>query len=429
MPRSLIDNKLGLKELVAMGVGGMIGGGIFSVLGLAVIISKNVTPLAFLVASLIAALAGYSYIKLALSFKDDGASFTYLEHAFPKTPNFAGIIGWAVIVGYIGTLALYAYTFGAYSAQILGFENYNLTRLILSLIILLAFMQINLKGVGSSGLVEDLAVYFKILLLTVLIILGWQSVKLSPFETIRGENYYTIFISAPLVFVAFEGFQLITNQVCEADSPSKNVPKAIYISLIITSVLYFLIAIIAICALSIPEIIDTKEYALAKILEPAMGDYGKYFIIVIAVLATSSAINSTMFGASRMIAIMAKKKRLPKLLAKRNNKDIPYVAIISLTVLSAIFCLLNSLETIASFASIIFLLVCFCVSLANLKLVKTTKSNKYLVILTLFLIGASSIMLLVHLAANNLNTLLWVILLFLCVVLFEIVFYRKYSEM
>ena len=91
--------KLGLTELIAMGVGGMIGGGIFSVLGIAAGISGHATPLAFALGGLIALLAGYSYVKLALAYRDDGASFTYLRHAFPNHPNIAGIEGWTVIVG------------------------------------------------------------------------------------------------------------------------------------------------------------------------------------------------------------------------------------------------------------------------------------------------------------------------------------------
>ena len=123
---------LGLPELIAIGVGGMIGGGIFSVLGITVEIAGHAAPLAFAVGSLVALAAGYSYVKLALGFHSDGASFTYLEHAFPKHPNIAGIAGWTIIVGYVGTLALYAYTFGAYGAHLLGSSGESGLRMILS---------------------------------------------------------------------------------------------------------------------------------------------------------------------------------------------------------------------------------------------------------------------------------------------------------
>ncbi len=95
---------LTLRELLAIGIGAMIGGGIFSVMGLAVTITDNATPISFVLGGILALVAGYSYIKLALTFRDDGASFTYLEKAFPAYPFIASITGWTVILGYIGTM-------------------------------------------------------------------------------------------------------------------------------------------------------------------------------------------------------------------------------------------------------------------------------------------------------------------------------------
>lgn len=110
---------LGLKELIAMGVGGMVGGGIFSVLGLSVSLAGHAAPIAFALGGIIALLTGVSYSRLGLAFRSDGGSFTYLEHAF-RHPNIAGLGGWLLLAGYIGTLALYAYTFGVYGAAMLG---------------------------------------------------------------------------------------------------------------------------------------------------------------------------------------------------------------------------------------------------------------------------------------------------------------------
>ncbi len=152
------QSSLGLKELVAIGVGGMVGGGIFSVMGLAVGITGNATPIAFLLGGLLALIAGYSYIKLALTFREDGASFTYLSRAFPSRPLVAVVTGWTVIIGYVGTLALYAFTFGAYGAELMGSSGSTMVRHILSVGILLVFTVINLYGVRRSGSVEDIVV-------------------------------------------------------------------------------------------------------------------------------------------------------------------------------------------------------------------------------------------------------------------------------
>jgi len=104
--------KLGLKEIVAMGVGGMVGGGIFSVLGLAVSEAGNAAPIAFGLGAAVAFVTAVSYAKLGLVYHERGGSFTYLEHAFAHR-NVAGVVGWLLLTGYIGTMSLYAYTFGA----------------------------------------------------------------------------------------------------------------------------------------------------------------------------------------------------------------------------------------------------------------------------------------------------------------------------
>ncbi|MFQ5691373.1 MAG: amino acid permease, partial [Gemmatimonadota bacterium] len=163
-----MSERLGLKELIAIGVGGMIGGGIFSVLGMAVEIAGHGAPVAFGIGGLVALAGGYSYVRLALAYRSDGASFTYLERAFPSRPDVSGIAGWTVILGYVGTLALYAYTFGAYGADLLGHPHSAVLRRGLSSGVLLFFLGVNLRGVKASGGAEDVVVYTKILLLAAL---------------------------------------------------------------------------------------------------------------------------------------------------------------------------------------------------------------------------------------------------------------------
>jgi amino acid transporter len=160
--------ELRVFELIAIGVGGMIGGGIFSVLGLAVGISGHAAPLAFAMGTLIAIFAGYSYIRLALTYRKDGASFTYLEHAFPKKPFIAGIAGWIVVFGYVGTLALYAFTFGAYASYLFGAGGSQITRILISILIMAIFVGINILGTKSMGRAEDIIVYIKILILALI---------------------------------------------------------------------------------------------------------------------------------------------------------------------------------------------------------------------------------------------------------------------
>ncbi len=389
--------KLGLPELIAMGVGGMIGGGIFSVLGLAVGIAGHAAPLAFGIGALIALAMGYSYVKLALTFRDDGASYTYLARAFPKTPFIATLGGWTVIIGYVGTLSLYAFTFGAYGADLLGHGSDAIVRMALSAFVLLAFLVINLRGTGDAGLAEDFIVYTKIALLAFFALVGSFTIKPHDLFPFFDRGVTSVFMAGALVFVAFEGFQLITNQISEMRDPDHNVPRSIYASILITSAIYIVLAIVGVGNLGVDKLIAAKEYALAEAARPVLGEYGVVLVGVAALMATSSAINATVFGASRMMAQMALEKRMPSWFAHRNNRQVPNMGVYALTLFAGAFTLAGGLTVIAAFSSMTFLLVSIGVSAANMKLHKRSRSSPVLIALGLMLMGITVMLLVVHL--------------------------------
>ena len=422
-----MKEKLGLKELIAIGVGGMIGGGIFSVLGVAVGFSGSGAPLSFLIDMLIALTAGYHYVKLALTFMDDGASYTYLRRAFPEKPWIAGIEGWVVIVGYVGTLALYAFTFGAYGAELLGAPSSFPVRALLSVSVLLFFFFVNLKGVRTSGVTEDLIVYAKVAILSLFALVGLFQVdgeKL--FGSFKG-NVVSLFLGASVIFVAYEGFQLITNAVLETENPKRNVPLGIYGSILITGMVYFFLAVVAVGTLTYEQIVSAKEYSLAVVAEPILGNLGRVLVGVSALMATSSAINSTLFGACRMMAEMAEDGIMPSLLARRNEKGVPHYALSVLTLSALLFTFFGTLNVIAEFSSLTFLLVSIGVSVANLRLRHLTKPNLFLALLGLILMTVTVVTLISYLAVTNLREILIISSLYFLVSLFA-VFYIKTAE-
>ena len=412
--------ELGLKELIAIGVGGMIGGGIFSVMGLAVGITGNATPIAFLLGGILALIMGYSYVKLAVAYHNDGASFTYLEYAFPKHKVIGAITGWTVILGYIGVMALYAFTFGAYGAELFG-SNSEIVRRMLSAGVILSFMMINLIGTRTLGKSEDLIVYGKIILLSILAFTGMQSVDTQKMTPLFDEGYISVFMAAALIFVAFEGFQLITNGVCETKDPQKNIARGIYGSIAIVTIIYIVLSIVAVGSLTQVELVAAKEYALAIAVQPSMGNTGRVLVSIAALLATASAINATMFGASRMMAEMAIEHEMPKAFSFRNTKTVPWIAVITLGLLTLCFAYFGSLELIASFSSLTFLLVSLAVNVANYRLREKTKANtSYIVLgmtLLLFTIGT----LVYYLMKHSPQELIWICSIYVAIVLLEFI--------
>ncbi len=171
------DEKLTLKEVIAMGIGGMVGGGIFSVLGLAIAQAGHAAPIAFALGGIIAMLTGLSYARLGLVFQSSGGSFTFLEHAFIHR-NVAAIGGWLLLVGYVGTMALYAFTFGVYGSAMLGDNGTSIAmHHLLETLILLTFLGVNLYSVKASGSSELLIVTVKVIILFLFAIIGLFYVK------------------------------------------------------------------------------------------------------------------------------------------------------------------------------------------------------------------------------------------------------------
>jgi len=385
-----------------MGVGGMIGGGIFSVLGLAVGESGHAAPFAFAIGSVIALIAGYSYTRLALTYRSDGASFTYLERAFPKRLEIAGIAGWIIVVGYVGTLALYAFTFGAYASHLIGYSESHIARILLSIGVLIFFMGLNLIGTKIMGRAEDIVVYIKIALLAVLGIVGFFTMKSTNFVPIFNKGIPAIFLGGALIFVAYEGFQLITNAVNETRDPDRNIPRGIFGSIIITSLIYVAIAVISVGNLTSDELQGAKEYALAVVAQPILGKLGVVLVDLAAMLATSSAINATLFGSAHLASQMATDSLAPKAFSfRRPRSDVPYFGIIIITILALAFTIFGNLDMIASFSSMTFLLVSIGVTIANLKLRKQTSSKLTPIILGLALMGITVIILAVYMVQTS----------------------------
>ncbi len=397
---------LGLLELVAIGVGGMIGGGIFSMLGLAVSITGHAAPFAFLIGAMVAFFAGYSYIRLALTFRNDGASYVYMARAFPHRPEVSTLVGWTVTIGYVGTLALYAFTFGAYGADMLGRSHDPLIRMALSMAVLLFFLFVNLRGARTTGHTEDLVVYAKILILGVFAVAGLHTIDAQNMMPLLNKGFASIFMAGALIFVAFEGFQLITNAVTETENPDRDIPRGIYGAIAITSAIYILLAVVAIGNLPEERIIAAEEYALAEAARPVLGEAGVLLVGVAALLATSSAINATVFGAARLMAEMAREGRMPAAFARRNMDNVPWIATLVLITLGSAFTLAGGLNVIASFSSMTFLLVSIGVSVANWRLREKTKAAPWAVLAGIGLMSVTVLLLIVHLARNEPDTLL-----------------------
>lgn len=379
------NKNLGVLELIAIALGGMVGGGIFTVLGISVSMIGVYTPIAFVIGGALAFLAVYSYIKLAVFYKDEGATYSFFKRTFPNSNLAASLIGWWVIFGYISTLSLYAYTFSSYAISAFSFADNEIIRKLVAGFIILVFTLINIWSVKGMGKLEDIMVYTKLLILAIIsfVLINNSNTTIPVLIENNDEvGIFSILIVASLTFVAFEGFQLVINAVNEMEKPEINIPKSIYISLFLAMLIYFVLSFGAIISIPFDVIIKNEEYALASGAEKILGHWGTDLVILGALLASSSAISGTLFGASRQMSVIAKDGYFPKVLSKRKN-NIPYISIITMSIFSFVLILFGNLKIILEFSSVTFLLVSFLMAYANFKIRKKTSSSLFLTILAM----------------------------------------------
>ncbi len=420
------NEQLGLKELIAMGVGGMVGGGIFSVLGLSVSLAGHAAPIAFALGGIIALLTGWSYARLGLSFHSAGGSFTYLEHAF-KHPNIAGLGGWLLLVGYIGTLALYAYTFGVYGAVLLGNENHGSpVEHLLGSGVLLTFLGVNLYGVKAAGNIEDVIVMVKVLVLSLFAIVGIFYIKPDHVLPIFDKGELGILMGTALIFVAYEGFELIPNAINEMKDPQRDLPLAIMLSIFICIVIYILVSLVAVGNLLPAEIIKYKEYALAVAAKPFLGHAGFVLISLGAILSTASAINATLFGTARLSKVMAEDHAIPLAFSIRERtQDIPWVSLCAITGVTLLFVNLADLTIISSFASSTFLLIFCSINFSAYRLRKSIVITPLAPLIGMLLCLFSWLVLFVYLWQHNRGSLIWITVFYIVIAIFELMFSQR----
>ncbi len=357
--------KLSLAEVTAIGVGGMIGGGIFAVLGLAIAEAGHAVPLTLAVGGVIALLTGLSYAHLGLAFHGDGGSFTYIEHAFGR-PGLAAVAGWVLVAGYVGTLALYATAFGAYGATLVaGSGSHGLVSGGIAALVLVGFLAVNLGGAKTSGLTELIVVAVKLAILAAFAVTGMRTVQANHFQPLFDRGALAPLTAAALIFVAYEGFELIPNAIEEMENPRVNLKRALVIAILATTAIYVIVAMVALGNLTPAQIQHDQEYVLAVAARPTMGEFGFVLIGIAALLSTASAINATLFGAARLAMVMAVERALPRLFSLRERtRAVPWVSLLALTAMSLAFALAAPLEIISSFASATFLLIFFAINLS-----------------------------------------------------------------
>ena len=355
---------MGLWGAVSIGVGGMVGGGIFAVLGLSVQLAGGGTPVAFAVAGVVALITAASYARLSVRYAGPGGTVVFLDRVFGNSMH-VGALNVLLWFSYVVMLALYAHAFGSYGAVFFPGGGWFTLHGLISLAIIVPAV-LNLASAKVVGKAETYVVVVKIAILLFFLAVGFKGVEPARLATDTWVPLLPLVAGGMIIFVAYEGFELIANTGADIRKPERNLPLAFYISVGFVVLLYVAIAVVVVGNLPLTAIADARDYALAEAAKPFLGETGFTLIAVAALLSTFSAINATLYGSSRLCYTIAKEGELPVQL-ERQMWGSPAEGLVVTAVLALILANVADLSSISTLGSAGFLSVFAVVNAANFR--------------------------------------------------------------
>lgn len=419
--------KLGTFSTLSIGIGGMVGGGIFAVTGLTVQVTRGAAPVAFAIAGFVALLTSYSYLKLTLRYPGEGGTVAFLNQAFGGG-LLTGSANILLLLSYVVLLSVYAYAFGSYGASFFPEHTQKFWLHVLISGVIVGLVVINVLGTQLVIRSENSFNVVKMILLGVFVVVGlatpmeWS--RLSPSEYVTPVE---LIAGAMLIFLNYEGFELIANASKDIANPKRALPIAYVGGVLMVMFFYVLIVAVVVGHLSFDRVEQTRDYALSVAAETFMGRPGYVGIAVAALLATSSAINATFYSTGRLTYIIAKSGELPaeleRTLRGEHLEGTLITAVAALVLANAV-----SLDAIATMGSAGFLLIFFAVNVANVRLARETGSRASISVLAALSTAGALIILCVQVASEpSTRHQLWILVGMIAVsVAIELV-YRRVS--
>ena len=346
---------LGLPGAWAMAVGGMIGGGIFSTLGVVISVSGHWAAASFLIGGLIALATGQSYSALTRKFDRAGGLYTFLRAL--GYHRLARLAAWTLIAGYTLTVAVYGFTFGAYAANAFGADGRVSSFAAVAAITVLA--GVNLAGAREATIVELVAVWGKLAILLALAGIGlwhWAPERLV-LDQDQPVRLLGALVGAGVVFMAYEGFQLLSYDYDEMRDPPHTIGLAMPLAIVMTIVVYMLVALGTPMLVPASEIVGQEEISLAAAGQAAAGTAGLIAVTIAAIFSTASAINATVFATARLAHRAANDAELPKAFARENGAGVPWVGTVLISSVAAVLAVIGGIQGLVEGGSFVFLIV------------------------------------------------------------------------
>ena len=347
-----LSRDLGLVSALAIGTGTMIAAGIFTLSGLAVGYVGSAAIVSFLLAAVVAAFTALTYCEFTSIYPSSGEGYLYARKTFP--PLLAYLVGWCILLGYASSCAFYIASLSSYFNE---FIWHVAVPALPGLIFLAILTLLNMKGTKESGTFQVVVTAAKIILLVWFIAGGLGSIDTASITERFSTDLPLIASTAALVFITFFGFSAIAASAGEVINPTKTIPRAIFISMIVVTVLYALVVLVVVVA----DLTEYTEAAMGVAARAFLGPIGGAVIVGGALFSMISASNASILAGSRVALSMSELRHLPRLFGRISARThTPFVALMAVGGAIGVFALLLPLESLAHFANLVLLLaLCF----------------------------------------------------------------------
>jgi amino acid transporter len=415
--------RLTVLSAAFLGVGAMVGAGIFALLGQAGAVAGSAVWVSFLLAGLISALLGYLVVKLGVRYPSRGGFVAYLVEAFGNG-RLVGITSWLLYFVLLIVTSMVAVSFGAYGSSLFFGDNAaSYWDNIFTSLVVVAMAVINLLGPAIVAKAQSLIVWVLLAVFAGFALVTLVQLDPHLLAPSGWPSWSKIVASVALTFFAYLGFSVITFTAGDLPNPARSLPRAMYLALAITTVLYVAVSLGVFGTLTVDEVIKHGDTALAEAARPVLGDAGFTIMAIAALLATASSVNSNIFAGGNLTVTLSELTQFPPIFGSparfRGTRGVTITVAAVLVISNTV-----DLSAIASVGSAVSLMVFMVVGYAGLRLRSETGSKAWVIVLTMAATAFVLVMFGIDTARNSPQTFTAMIVLLVLAVVLDAVWKR-----
>ena len=387
--------KLGVRQAAFIGVGAMVGAGIFALLGAAGEVAGAAVWVSFLLAGGVAGLQGYSFAKFGARYPSAAGLLEYVRRAYGDG-HITGVIAWLVLGANAIITGMVAVSFGSYASSAVADGSTDWVKPF-AVLVVLVMTALNILGSQTVARAQTVVVIVVVGILSVFAVTTLANIQIDLLAVSDYPSLADIVSSVALTFFAFLGFGVITFTAKDLADPARELPRAVYLALGIATVIYVAVALGVFGTLTVDEVIASGGTALAVAAEPTLGRAGYWLMTVTALFATAGATNAGLYPAAGLCEGLADNGQFPPSLGRRFADRVPAGLVVT-AVASIILAVGFDLNAIASIGSAVALVVFSVVTAGHLRVRSETGANALVLVLGV----ATAVIVLVSFAVTTL---------------------------